>query len=126
MNYQLQPGLINIDEQTTPSSSATDSFVIPPQPSNLNLCCRPNTELYGTAPYKAGKGAPNHLIELDDMLRPQSTTQFKKILTDTLQEHSFPWNTMPCSVELPTKTIVPGSTRAYNQNIMYEQRYVNK
>jgi hypothetical protein len=46
MNYQLQPGLINIDEQTTPSSSATDSFVIPPQPSNLNLCCRPNTELY--------------------------------------------------------------------------------
>ena len=82
--------------------------------------------LYGTAPYRAGKGAPNSLVELDDTLRPQSTSQFKKVYIDTYEQQVFPLNKMPCDEAIESHVIVPGSTRAYNQNIMYAQRYLSK
>jgi len=124
MSYQLQPGLLNIEQSSLPTNPATDAFVVPPQPSSLHYFGRPNTMLYGTAPYRAGKGAPNSLIELDDTLRPQSTSQFKKIYVDTYEQQVFPLNKIPCNEPIESHVIVPGSTRSDNQNAMYAQRYL--
>ena len=126
MSYQLQPGLLNIEQSSLPTNPATDTFVVPPQPSSMNYFGRPNTMLYGTAPYRAGKGAPNSLVELDDTLRPQSTSQFKKVYIDTYEQQVFPLNQMPCDEAIESHVVVPGSTRAYNQNVMYAQRYLSK
>ena len=79
MAYLLQPDLIRVESPAIPSVCATETVIAPPQPSSLNYCCRPNTALYGTAPYMAGKGAPGHLVNVADELRPQSTTQFGKV-----------------------------------------------
>ena len=125
MSYQLQPGLLNIEQSSLPTNPATDTFVVPPQPSSMNYFGRPNTMLYGTAPYRAGKGAPNSLVELDDTLRPQSTTRFNKSYIDTYEKQVFPLNNMPCDAPIESSVIVPGSTRADNQNAMYVQRYLS-
>ena len=125
MAYQLQPGLTNIDRNTLPPECAYDGITIYPQPSNLNYYyqCRPNTMEYGTAPYMAGKGAPNHLIMVDDELRPQTTKQFRKIYVDTLAKNTFPWQNTSCVGPGRTVSMDPVSTRAQLQNGLFVQRY---
>src|SRR5210317_943497 len=104
MAYQLQPGMKMVQDHAVPSVCATEEVFVYPQPSTLNYgSSRPNTMLYGTAPYMAGKGAPAQYIETSDQLRPQSTSQFNKIRT---------------------KTYEPMSTRAETQNCLFQQRYL--
>jgi hypothetical protein len=79
--------------------------------------------IYGTAPYMAGKGAPNNLIMLDDELRPQSTSQFKKIYIDTYSKRTFPWKDVRCAGPVRTPSFEPASTRADIQNGIFMMRY---
>ena len=126
MAYQLNPNLPRIKNPAKPLVSATEEVFVYPQPSQLNYCCRPNTMLYGTAPYMGGNGAPGHLIMVDDELRPQSTSQFKKTFVNTVQAQTFPWQKMDDSVPLRTMTYEPQSTRAEVQNALFAQRYIKK
>ena len=126
MAYQLNPNLPRIQNPANPLVSATEEVFVYPQPSQLNYCCRPNTMLYGTAPYMSGNGAPGHLIMVDDELRPQSTSQFKKVFVNTVQSQTFPWQKMDDSVPLRTMTHEPQSTRAEVQNALFAQRYIKK
>ena len=58
MAYQLQPGLSIVQNAGAIAPvKATDEVFVYPQPSTLNCSgggCRPNTMLYGTAPYMSG------------------------------------------------------------------------
>lgn len=126
MAYLLQPGLQHVQNPAVPVGCATE-FVVPnPQPSNLNYCCRPNTMLFGTAPYMAGKGAPNNLVMVADELRPQSTQRFNPKYVETYKDQTFPWQNMKCSVPLRTMSYEPASTRAEIQNGLFDQRYCKK
>lgn len=82
--------------------------------------------LYGTAPYMAGKGAPEHLVDLDDSLRPQSTTQFNKLLAKTYEKNFFPLQNMECSTPLRVMEYEPMSTRAEVQNGLFNRRYCSQ
>lgn len=126
MAYQLQPNLLQIENPVVPPASATDYVVAPPQPSSLNYCCRPNTMLYGTAPYMAGKGAPGELIMVDDELRPQATTRHNKVYVNNTHGAYFPIQDMSCGVPLRTMNFDPTSTRAEVQNSLFTRRYCNK
>ena len=85
MAYQLQPGLSIVQNAgALPLVRATDEIFVYPQPSTLNCGgCRPNTMLYGTAPYMAGKGSPAQYIDTSDQLRPQTTSRFNKHIVQT-------------------------------------------
>ena len=125
--YLLQPAQkVILEKPALPPTCATDTVFAYPNPSNLNYCCRPNTMIYGTAPYKAGKGAPNHLVMVEDELRPQSTTQFGKVYVDNLSGNYFPIQNMSCSLPLRTQQFDPSSTRAESQNILFNRRYCKK
>jgi hypothetical protein len=115
MAYQLQPGLSIVQNTGAIAPvKATDEVFVYPQPSTLNGDGgRPNTMLYGTAPYRAGKGSPAQYIDTSDQLRPQSTSR-------------FPLTNMECKVPLRTMGYEPSSTRADVQNGLFQQRYVNK
>ena len=128
MAYQLQPGLSIVQNKgASPPVKATDEVFVYPQPSTLNCGgCRPNTMLYGTAPYMAGKGSPAQHINTSDELRPQSTTRFNKNIVQTYERNLFPLSNMECKVPLRTLTYEPMSTRAELQNGLFQQRYVNK
>jgi len=128
MAYQLQPGLFVVQNKgALPPVKANDEVFVYPQPSSLNCgSCRPNTMLYGTAPYMAGKGSPARYIETSDQLRPQSTTSFNKKLVQTYERNLFPLVNTECRVPLRTMTYEPTSTRADLQNGLFQQRYVNK
>jgi hypothetical protein len=127
MAYQLQPGLAIVQNAgALPSVKATEEVFVYPQPSTLNYCCRPNTMLYGTAPYMAGKGSPAQYIEVSDQLRPQSTTRFNKVIVPTYERNLFPLTNMECKVPLRSMTYEPMSTRAELQNGLFHQRYANK
>ena len=128
MAYQLQPGLSIVQNTgALPSVNATEEVFVYPQPSNLNCGgCRPNTMLYGTAPYKAGKGSPAQFIDTSDELRPQATTRFNKVIVPTYERNLFPLTNMECKVPLRTMSYEPTSTRAELQNGLFQQRYVNK
>jgi hypothetical protein len=83
--------------------------------------------VYGTAPYKAGKGAPNDLIMVEDQLRPQPTTQFGKIYVDNTAGDFYPIQDMSCtSIPLRVHVTDPVSTRAEVQNGLYTNRYCRK
>ena len=127
MAYQLQPGL-SIVENTGALTGvkATDEVFVYPQPSHLNSGSRPNTMLYGTAPYMAGKGAPAKFIDTSDELRPQSTSRFNKHIIQTYERNLFPLSNMECKVPLRTIKYEPASTRADLQNGLFQKRYVNK
>ena len=125
MAYQLQPGLKQLDAGALPPPCANDFVFEYPVPSALNFCCRPSTMVYGTAPYRAGKGAPNHLIEVDDAMRPQSTSQFKKTYVDTLAKNTFPWQNTKAAGPVRVMRFEPTSTRADLQNGLFMQRYGN-
>lgn len=128
MAYQLQPGLSIVQNKGAIAPvKATDEIFVYPQPSSLNCGgCRPNTMLYGTAPYMAGKGAPSNLIDTSDQLRPQTTSRFNKVVVPTYERNLFPLNNMECRVPLRTMSYEPSSTRAELQNGLFEQRYANK
>ena len=128
MAYQLQPGLSIVQNAgALPGVKATEEIFVYPQPSTLNCGgCRPNTMLYGTSPYMAGKGSPAQYIETSDQLRPQSTSRFNKNLVQTYEKNLFPLNNMECKVPLRTMRYEPSSTRAELQNGLFQQRYVNK
>lgn len=123
MAYSLQPNLQRVQNVARPEASATENVFTYPQASNLNYCCRPNTMVYGTAPYMAGKGAPSELVMVADELRPQSTTQFGKVFVDTVNKRTFPWNDMGCSTPLRTQNMDPTSTRSQLQNGLFSRRY---
>ena len=125
--YTLQPSLkVVLEKPAVPPNCADDVVFAYPNPSNLNYCCRPNTMVWGTAPFKAGKGAPNDLIMVDDELRPQSTTQFGKVYVDNTSGGYFPVQDMRCSVPLRVHTADPSSTRALTQNGLFQKRYCKK
>lgn len=128
MAYQLQPGLSRVQNKgAIPAVLATDEIFVYPQPSTLNCGgCRPNTMLYGTAPYMAGKGSPAQYIDTSDQLRPQTTSRFNKHLVQTYERNLFPLSNMECKTPLRTMRYEPASTRAELQNGLFQQRYVNK
>lgn len=126
MAYQLQPHLKIVENPAVPSVCATEEFIAYPQPSVLNYASsRPNTMLYGTAPYMAGKGAPKEFIDVSDELRPQSTSGFNKFLVKTYERNFFPLQDVQCKIPLRTNCD-PSSTRAILQNNLFEKRYFNK
>tara|TARA_B110001452_G_scaffold99731_1_gene82712 strand:+ start:2011 stop:2412 length:402 start_codon:yes stop_codon:yes gene_type:complete len=128
MAYQLQPGLSIVENSgALPPVNATDEVFVYPQPSGLNCGgCRPNTMLYGTAPYKAGKGAPSQYVDVSDRLRPQSTSRFNKHLVETYDRNYFPLNNVECKLPIRSISYEPASTRAELQNDLFQQRYLNK
>ena len=128
MAYQLQPGLAIVQNTgALPSVRANEEVFVYPQPSSINCgSCRPNTMLYGTAPYMAGKGSPAQYIDVSDQLRPQSTTRFGKVIVPTYERNLFPLTNMECKVPLRTMSYEPTSTRAELQNGLFQQRYANK
>jgi hypothetical protein len=128
MAYQLQPGLSIVENSgALPPVNATDEVFVYPQPSGLNCGgCRPNTMLYGTAPYKAGKGAPAQYVDVSDRLRPQSTSRFNKHLVETYDRNYFPLNNVECKLPIRSMSYEPASTRADLQNGLFQQRYLNK
>lgn len=121
MAYQLQPGLSIVQNPALPLVMATDEIFVYPQPSSLHNCCRPNTMLYGTAPYKAGKGAPSEFIETSDVLRPQSTSFFKKVIVPTYEKNLFPLQDI--NMPLRAMSYEPVSSRAEVQNELFTMRY---
>ena len=124
MAYQLQPGLKLVQNPAHPPVCATEEVFVYPQPSTLNYgSSRPNTMLYGTAPYMAGKGSPAQFIETSDQLRPQSTSQFNKIVTKTYEKNFFPLQDVACALPPRTMSYEPSSTRAELQNSQFQQRY---
>ena len=126
MAYQLQPGLDIINNPgALPQVKATDEIFVYPQPSSLNEC-RPSTMLYGTAPYRAGKGAPSAYVDVSDELRPQSTTRFNKGYAETYERNYFPLYNMECHLPLRTQTFNPASSRAELQNTLFDQRYARR
>jgi len=125
MAYQLQPGMKIVENPVKPPVCATEEVFVYPQPSTLNYrSSRPNTMLYGTSPYMAGKGAPAEYIETSDRLRPQSTSQFNKILTRTYEQNLFPLQDVHCKLPLETQKYEPTSTRAEVQNSVFSRRYL--
>ena len=79
--------------------------------------------LYGTSPYMAGKGAPAQFIETSDMLRPQSTSRFNKVVAQTYEQNLFPLQDMKCKLPLNTVKYDPVSTTAETQNMQFMKRY---
>tara|TARA_B000000557_G_C20808955_1_gene459039 strand:+ start:2627 stop:3025 length:399 start_codon:yes stop_codon:yes gene_type:complete len=127
MAYQLQPGIKLVTDNAVPTVCANEEVFIYPQPSTLNyVSSRPNTMLYGTAPYMAGKGSPAQYIETSDALRPQSTSRFNKVLARTYEQNLHPIQDVSCKVPLRTRSYEPSSTRAELQNGLFQQRYLNK
>jgi hypothetical protein len=127
MAYQLQPGLKIVQDKAVPTVCATEEVFVYPQPSTLNYgSSRPNTMLYGTAPYMAGKGSPAQFIETSDALRPQSTTRFNKVLAKTYERGFHPLQNVECKVPLRTMSYEPSSTRAELQNGLFQKRYLDK
>jgi hypothetical protein len=124
MAYQLQPGLKIVENPARPPVCATEEVFTYPQPSTLNYgSSRPNTMLYGTSPFMAGKGAPAQFIETSDMLRPQSTSRFNKVVAQTYEQNLFPLQDMKCKLPLNTVQYDPVSTTAETQNMQVMKRY---
>ena len=127
MAYQLQPGIKLVTDNAVPTVCANEEVFVYPQPSTLNyVSSRPNTMLYGTAPYMAGKGSPAEYIETSDALRPQSTSRFNKVLARTYEQNLHPLQNVACKLPLRTQSDEASSTRADLQNGLFQQRYLNK
>ena len=122
--WVLQAGLQHVQAHAVPKYKANEEIMTPPQPSELNYCCRPTTELYGTAPFMAGKGAPHDLIEIDDKLRPQSTSEFKKY--NDQKPYDFPHQNVKCMLPQRVMEWEPQDTRAEIQNGLFLRRYCKK
>jgi len=129
MAYQLSTSPVQVDAGSAPPQCATDNFFVYPQPANNPQNCgssRPNTELYGTAPYYAGKGAPAELVDVQDRLRPQSTARFGRVLVESDRQF-HPYQDMSCSpMPIKVRTSYPSSTRSDIQNASFSQRYCSR
>jgi hypothetical protein len=127
MAYMLQPHLERLEQPAVPRENATDFIFSYPQPTTLNGITegRANTMLFGTAPFMAGKGAPNDLVEFEDTLRPQTTKGFNKSYVPTYEKRMHPLQNMDCSQPLRVWDEKPGSTRAQVQNCLFQQRYLS-
>lgn len=119
---KLDTSRIVLDPEGLPTDCATEWLMTPPEVTNLNYAGsgRASTPIYGTSPYMGGKGAPGNLIMVDDMLRPQSTSFFRKGWQgrpyDTLSD-------MSCSVPLRTRSWDPTSSRSDIQNALFGRKY---
>jgi hypothetical protein len=122
--YTLQAGLKLVNDHAVPEYKADQHVFVWPQSSSLNNCCRPSTVVYGTAPYMAGKGAPHDLIELDDSLRPQNTSFFKKYYDQ--KPYDFPSKDVSCKLPQRTLSFDPANTRGELQNGLFLQRYCRR
>jgi hypothetical protein len=124
MAYQLQPGLsLSLDADTKPEHKADDFVFEYPKPSSLNCGdCRPSTEVWGTAPYKAQGGAPAHLIDVSDSLRPQATTSFNKKVVLPYERNLYPLVDTTCKLPLRVASD-PTSSRSELQNNLFFERY---
>tara|TARA_R110002074_G_scaffold41536_1_gene109974 strand:- start:226 stop:612 length:387 start_codon:yes stop_codon:yes gene_type:complete len=122
--WTLQPGLQHLTAHAVPEFRANEEIMAPPQPANLNYCCRPTTVVYGTAPYMAGKGAPNSLIDVEDELRPQSTSEFNRYYAQN--QYDFPYQNVSCKLPQRVMNWEPQSTRSEIQNGLFLQRYCKK
>ena len=122
MAYQLKTSHIQVDESAVPPVCATDSFQVYPQPATPGNCCRPSTMIYGTAPYFAGKGAPAELVDVQDRLRPQSTTRFGNVLVKR-NDGLHPLQDVSCAGPVRVRTTYPRSSRGDVQNILFHDRY---
>ena len=108
MAYQLQPGLKLVQNPAHPPVCATEEVFVYPQPTTLN---------YGS----------NRTVRGDQrQLRPQSTSQFNKIVTKTYDKNFFPLQDVACKLPPRTMSYEPASTRAELQNGQFQQRYLNK
>ncbi len=126
MAYQLQPGMKIVQNPVQPPVCATEEVFVYPKPSTLNYGhSRPNTMLYGTSPYMAGKGSPAKYIETSDSLRPQTTSRFNKIVTQAYDNNFFPQQHITCKLPPRTMGYEPASTRADLQNTQFRQRYIS-
>lgn len=124
MAYLLKPNENRLGMADLPPQKATDIVMVPPQPTSLNYGDRPNTMLYGTAPYMAGKGPPNvNGVLIEDTLRPQSTTRFNRSYVDNNAMQYFPSYDMSCSLPQRYVTNDPISTTAMIQNIYFKQGF---
>lgn len=126
MAYLLKPNEHRLGMEDLPAHRATDMTVEPPRPTSLNYCSdRPNTMLYGTAPYMAGKGAPPNVdaIMLEDFLRPQSTSRFNRNYVDNRQYGLFPILDVSCSLPPRVHATDPISTTALIQNMYYSDTF---
>ena len=123
--YTLQAGLRHVNDHAVPEHKADQHVFVWPQPANDNTAsCYPSTIIYGTAPYMAGKGAPHELIGVDDELRPQSTSFFKKYYDQ--KPFDFPRNDVSCMLPPRTRGYDPENTRGDLQNGLFLQRYCKK
>lgn len=122
--YLLQPGLKMVKDHAVPINRADQDIFTYPVPSSLNNCCRPSTVVYGTAPYMAGKGAPNALVETEDELRPQSTTEFNRYYAQ--KAYDFPQKNVQCKLPQRVRHWDPQSSRGEIQNGLFLQRYCKK
>ena len=126
MEYQLQPDLQRIQNPALPTNSAIEHvFTYPEGEREQNFGSRPNTMLYGTAPYMAGKGSPAALIEVSDELRPQATTRFGKVVVNYYEKQHFPLDASMPAPSLPN-LYEPRSSRAELQNDLFDLRYNKK
>ena len=127
MAYQLTTAELQVDARSAPPQCASDNFFSYPQPANGSNCggCRPNTEVYGPAPYYAGKGAPGELVDVQDRLRPQSTTRFGRVLVSE-SDRLHPIQDMSCAGPVQVRTSYPSSTRSDIQNVSFSQRYCSR
>jgi hypothetical protein len=125
MSFQLQPDMKRLEDNAVPTRGATETVFTYPESTSKNYgdySSRPNTMLYGTAPFMAGKGSPAAYIDVSDELRPQSTTRFGKIVTNNYEKQIFPIdNSMP-TPPLPS-LYEPRSSRAELQNDLFDMRY---
>ena len=119
-SYLLKPNDNRMGVEDLPRHQAVDMLMMPPQSTNLNYGDRPNTMLYGTAPYMAGKGPDTSRgILLEDELRPQSTSRFNRNFVDNTTMRYFPFVDMKCSQPLRVISRDPMSTTSVRQNCVF-------
>lgn len=122
----LQPHVSRLEQPAVPENCATEFVFSYPQPTSQNYAGRPQTMVWGTAPYMAQGGAPGDLIGLDDELRPQSTKQFGKVYVDTYGRNTHPLQNVECKLPQRVWAMNPSSTRAEGQNCLFGQRYLSQ
>jgi len=104
MSFQLQPDMQRLEDNAVPTRGATETVFTYPESTSKNYgdySSRPNTMLYGTAPFMAGKGSPAAYID-EKQIFPI--------------DNSMPTPPLPSLYE-------PRSSRAELQNDLFDMRY---
>ena len=121
-SYTLQTDALQTDYLSVPQECAQGYFPYAAA-GRLHYFSRSSNMEFGTAPYMAGKGAPAHLIDVEDQLRPQSTKRFGKVLVEPYARSLFPLQDVHCLGPQRTMSFEPASTRAQMQNGLFQKRY---